>query len=103
MASNARNFLSQKRIVEMTVKASKHEVAEPITYLDSEVDYKDPKCLAVVIADSARAAFKEQKIDDPSSFYRYKRIRVTGRIVFDGNQYQIHVTSPKQIQVIESR
>lgn len=87
----------------MTVKASKHEVDKPITYLDSEVDYKDPKCLAVVIADSARTAFMEQNINDPSSFYRYKRIRVTGRIVFDGDQYQIHVNSPKQIQVIEAR
>ncbi|MHB1424285.1 MAG: prepilin-type N-terminal cleavage/methylation domain-containing protein [Gemmataceae bacterium] len=102
-AEKARDHLNETCTIEMEVRSSKHEVDKQVFYLDSEADYKDKKNLAVVIAEADLHRFQERKIEDPSSYYRGKRLRVTGKVVFQDDQFQVHVTSPSQIEIVQTR
>jgi len=99
-AAMARDHMSQVCSVEMVVRASKKERDRKVHYLDSEADYKDPKNFAVVIADEAVDKFAQAGIENPAAYYKDKKIRVTGKIVFQEDQYQIVATEPSQIQIV---
>lgn len=86
--------------VELVVRASKKEPDRKVHYLDSEVDYKDPKNFAIVIADEAVDRFAKAGIENPAVYYKGKTIRVTGTIVYQEDQYQIVASEPSQIQVV---
>lgn len=99
-AAVARQKRGQSCVVEMVVQSSKHEQDRHIYYLDSEVDYRDAKNVAVVIGEKDLDKFRKAGIEDPSKFYFRKRIRVAGTIVFEDDQYQIHVKDPDRIKVL---
>ncbi len=101
-AAEARQHLDEICTVEMTVRSSKHEVDKELYYLDSEADYKDPRNLAVVILEKHLPAFRDQGIDQPNDYYQGKRIRVTGNIIFEDDQYQINVREPGQIEMVKT-
>jgi hypothetical protein len=101
-ASKARDFKDKTCIVEMTVLASKKENDRKVHFLDSEKDYKDPKNFAVKIDEIGLERFATAGIDNPSSFYKGKTIRVTGKVSFEEKQYLIVVTDPLQIEVVNN-
>jgi hypothetical protein len=102
-AAEAREHLNEEGVVELTVRSSKHAVPRRVTYLDSEADFKDPKNVAVLIADDVLPKFREAGVADPAGHYKGKTIRVTGKITLflELNAVRIHVTDPEQIEEVE--
>ena len=101
-AEKAREYRDKACTVELVVRSSKHETSRMVFYLDSEEDYRDPKNLAVVISEQDLPKFREAGIEDPSIHYHGKRLRVRGKVVFEDDQYQIHVKDPICIETVES-
>ena len=99
-AAEAKQHKDKLCTVEVVVRASKQEKDRRVHYLDSETDYKDPKNFAVVIADETVDRFAKAGIENPAAYFKDKTIRVTGKIVFQGDQYQIVVTEPVQVQIV---
>jgi hypothetical protein len=102
-AAEARQHLNEECVVELTVRSSKHAVPRRVTYLDSEADFKDPENLAILISDEVLPKFREADIEDPSAYYKGKTIRVTGKITLflELNAVRVHVTDPKQVEVVD--
>ena len=102
-AAEAKDHLDKEATFEMVVRSSKDAEKSKVIYLDSEVDYKDPKTLVVVISYDHLDAFKKAKIDEPAKYYLDKTIRVTGTPRKESDQIRIRVEDPKSIKVIEAK
>lgn len=102
-AAEARHHLNEEATVELRVQLTKNAAPQETYFLDSEKDYKDEKNLAILIAYKHAPAFKAAGIDDPSTYYKDKTIRVTGKILKQGKQTRIHVEDPKAIEVVTPR
>jgi len=100
-SAEAKNHVDEECTVEMTVRSSKNAAGRNEYYLDSEVDFRDEKNLAVVISYDHADAFKNAGIDDPAEHYKDKTIRVTGKVIQENDQTRIRVTEPGQIKVVE--
>lgn len=82
-------------------------------FLNSELDYRDPRCLTIRFTPAAASAFRKQHGEDPDTAFKGKRITVVGearrvKIYFFANgrptdrfYYQTHVvvTTPWQVEV----
>jgi DNA/RNA endonuclease YhcR with UshA esterase domain len=97
----AGNRVNEQITVQMLVKAAKNCQRCSLMFLDSEEDHHDPKNLAVAVTETGKGKFKEAKIDDPAGYFKGKTIRVTGVVTVKGNQPQIEVGDPRQIEVVE--
>jgi hypothetical protein len=94
--------VDQKVVVQMLVKASKNRLEKfKEIYLDSELDFKDEKNLAIVITLDGAAKFKEAGIDEPAGHFKDKTIRVTGTVTLKENRPRIEVNDPKQIEEVK--
>jgi len=102
-ATEARDHINEPCIVEMIVRASKNAEKRKEFYLDSEAEFRDPKNVAVVIGHDALDAFKKAGIDDPSTHYRDKTLRVHGTPRREGEQVRIRVNDPRKIIIVESK
>jgi acetyl esterase/lipase len=100
-SDQARNHVGERATVETTIQASKDAEKRKEIYLDSEADFGDPKNFAVVISYDALGEFKAAAIEDLASFYKGKKLLVTGTIVQEGEQIRIRVEEPGQIKVVE--
>jgi hypothetical protein len=90
-------------IVEMTVKAAKNRLEKRgIIYLDSEVDFADPKNLGVAISAEAAVKFKKAGVDDPAEHFKGKTIRVTGCIMRFEERPYLPVHDPGQITLVQN-
>jgi hypothetical protein len=87
----------------MTVKLSKNADKRKEFYLDSEADYHDEKNVAVVISYDDLDAFKKAGIDDPSTHYKGKTIRVMGTPKREAGQVRMHVKEPKDITILKEK
>ena len=89
-------------VVEMLVQASKNRLEKfKEIYLDSELDFKDEKNLAIVITESCAAKFKEAGIGEPAAHFKDKAIRVTGTVTLKDKRPRIEVSEPKQIETVK--
>jgi hypothetical protein len=100
---------------EMDVRATGTERLGP-TYLNSEDDYRDPRCLTVVIPAGLLTTIERKFGESPATYFKNKRIRVTGfakrtRIDFTSHgrptgkyYYQTHVRlqSADHIEVVDA-
>ncbi len=102
-AAEAGAHVGEECTVELTVRASKNGVHRREYYLDSEEDFRDEKNLAVVISHDHADAFARAGIEDPAEHYRGKTIRVTGKVVREGDQVRIRVDDPGKIAVVEAK
>jgi hypothetical protein len=94
--------VDQKVVVQMLVKASKNRLEKfKEIYLDSELDFKDEKNLAIVITESCAAKYKEAGIDEPASHFKDKTIKVTGTVILKDKRPRIEVNNPKQIEEVK--
>jgi DNA/RNA endonuclease YhcR with UshA esterase domain len=71
-------------------------------FLNSEADYKDAKNFTVFIPTDAVEKFKKANIDDPSSHFKGKTVRVTGTVSLYREKPQIKVEDPEQIKIVET-
>lgn len=99
-SAEARDHVDETGTFEMLVRSSRDYEPRKVYYLNSEDNYRDEKNLAVVIAYDDDEAFKKAGIDDPAAYYKGKTLRVTGKVIHEANQTRIHVTGPKQIEVM---
>lgn len=94
--------VDEKVTVEMVVQASKNRLEKfKEIYLDSELDFKDAKNLAVVITEAGAAKFKEAGIDELAGHFKDKKIRVTGTVTLKDKRPRIEVNDPKQIEEVK--
>ena len=87
--------------VEMHVQRTKCCSGSRQVFLDSEANHRDPKNLGVVVTESGRAKFSEAGIDDPTTHFSGKSIRVRGVVIRKENWPYIEVNDPSQIEMVE--
>jgi hypothetical protein len=100
-AAQAKDHIDQEGTYLMVVRTTKDFEPRKVYYLDSEEDYHDEKNLAVVISYEDAEKFKKAGVDDPSTFYKGKTVRVTGKVIREAMQTRIHVKEPSQVEVVE--
>jgi hypothetical protein len=100
-AAEARNHVGEKGTFAMTVQSTKNASPRREYYLDSEEDFRDEKNLALVISYDHADLFQQAGIDDPSEYYKGKKIHVTGMVIHENDQVRIRVEDPKQIKVVD--
>ena len=101
-AVEARKHVNEKVVVVMKVQASKDRLEKrKEIYLDSELDFRSDKDLAVVINVPGAAKFKEAGIADPAAHFLNKTIRVTGTVTLAEGPPRIVVEDPKQIEIVD--
>jgi hypothetical protein len=102
MPAEAVKKVDEKVVVQMLVKASKNRLEKfKEIYLDSELDFKDEKNLAIVITESCAAKYKDTGIDEPAGHFKDKTIRVTGTVTLKDKRPRIEVNDPKQIEEVK--
>jgi|GEM_PF-978454 len=101
-AAEARDHIDEKGTYELVVRYTKDVDTHEVYFLDSEEDYHDEKNLALVISYEDAKKFKKLGVNDPSTYYKGKTIRVTGKVIKESSQVRIHVNEPAQIEVVTS-
>lgn len=101
MARDAKNHVDERCTVEMTVRSTKNSAPRREYYLDSEEDFHDENNFAVVISHDHAEAFQKAGIDDPSEYYKGKKLRVTGKVLHENDQTRMRVETPDQIKVLD--
>jgi DNA/RNA endonuclease YhcR with UshA esterase domain len=96
----AANRVSEQVTVQMVVNAAKNCQHCSQIFLDSEVDHRDSKNLAVTVTETGKPKFKDIGINDPVGHFKGKLIRVTGVVTLKDNRPQIEVDDPRQIEVV---
>jgi DNA/RNA endonuclease YhcR with UshA esterase domain len=95
------NRVNESVTVEMLVQRTKRCSGSSQIFLDSEANHHDPKNLGVVVTESGRAKFSEAGIDDPTSHFNGKTIRVCGVVIRKENRPYIEVNDPCQIEMVK--
>lgn len=70
-------------------------------YLDSELDFRDPKNFAIVITRAARS-LKEKGVEDIVGHFQEKTVVVEGTVSVNDETPRIEVNDVAQIRVIEN-
>lgn len=73
--------INESVTMEMLVQRTKSCTGSKQVFLDSETNHRDPNNLGVVLTESGRSKFSEAGIDDPTSHFNSKVIRVRGVVV----------------------
>lgn len=98
--AEAAKKVNEKVLVEMDVKSTGGRENQ---YLNSEEDFKDTKNFTIFIAKDHLPKFKKAGIDNPSTHYKGKKIRVSGTVVLEKEKPWIKVEEPDQIKVVEKK
>jgi hypothetical protein len=102
--AEARQAVGREIRVEMTVQTAKDRLEKRgEIYLDSELDFKDPKNFAVVITKTGAASLKEAGVTDPVGHFQGKLIRATGTVKVVDEVPRIEIDDAKQIQLVEPK
>jgi DNA/RNA endonuclease YhcR with UshA esterase domain len=94
------NRINESVTVEMLVQRTKCCTGSRQVFLDSEKDHRDPKNLGVVVTENGRARFDEAGIDDPTTYFKGKNIRVQGVVMRKEDRPYIEVNDPSQIEMV---
>ena len=100
-AVEAINRLNESVTVEMCVQRTKSCTGSRQVFLDSEASHHDPKNLGVVVTEIGRAKFSEAGIDDPTTHFSGKTIRVRGVVIRKEKGPYIEVNDVSQIESID--
>ena len=87
--------------VEMLVQRTKCCTGSRQVFLDSEANHHDPENLGVVVTENGRSKFSEAGIDDPTTHFSGKTIRVRGLVIRKENRPYIEVDDPTQIEIVK--
>ena len=94
--------INESGTVEMLVRRTKCCTGSRQVFLDSEANHRDPRNLGVFVTESGRAKFSAAGIDDPTSHYRGKTIRVRGVVIRREERPYIEVDDPCQIELMKA-
>jgi hypothetical protein len=94
------NRVNETVTVEMLVRRTKRCSGSQQVFLDSEADHHDPKNLGVVVTESGLAKFGEAGMDDPTTHFHGKIIRVHGMVIRKENRPYIEIHDPGQIEMV---
>lgn len=100
-AEEAINRVNESVTVEMLVQRTKCCTGSSQVFLDSEVSYRDPKNLGIVVTENGRAKFAEAGIADPTAHFKGKIIRVSGEVIRKEKGPYIEVSDPNQIELVK--
>ncbi|WP_020471138.1 hypothetical protein [Zavarzinella formosa] len=89
--------IDQKVTVELEVKSA--SVRNGNGYLNSHIDFKDPKNFTVFVTKDGVESFKKAKIEDIADHFKGKKILVTGTVMNFKEKPQIKVTEADQIKL----
>jgi len=95
------NRINESVTVEMLVQRTKCCTGSRQVFLDSEPSYRDPNNLGVVVTEAGREKFSEAGIDDPTTHYQGKTIRVRGVVIRREGRPYIEVDGPSQIELVK--
>lgn len=95
--AEAAKKINEKVLVEMEVKSTGGRENH---YLNSEEDFKDAKNFTIFIAKDKLEKFQKAGIESPSTYYKDKKIQVSGTVVLEKEKPWIKVEEPDQIKVI---
>jgi DNA/RNA endonuclease YhcR with UshA esterase domain len=100
----ARKKLGETVTVELTVKTAKDRLEKRgEIYLDSELDFKDEKNLALVITKAGAASLKTAGIDNPADHFKDEIVRATGTVKEVEGVPRIEIDDAKQIRVVKGQ
>jgi hypothetical protein len=94
------NRVNESVTVEMLVQRTKCCTGSCQVFLDSELSYRDPKNLGVVVTENGRAKFAEAGIDGPTAHFNGKAIRVRGVVIRKEKGPYVEVNDPSQIEMV---
>jgi DNA/RNA endonuclease YhcR with UshA esterase domain len=100
-AEEAVNRVNESVTVKMLVQRTKCCTGSRQVFLDSEQNHRDPKNLGVVVTESGRAKFADAGIDDPTTHFNGKTIRVRGVVIRKEDRPYIEVNDPSQIEMVK--
>ncbi|HEX3871251.1 MAG TPA: hypothetical protein VHV77_12485 [Pirellulales bacterium] len=100
-ASEAREYLNKKCIVEMTVVSASKLGKNGPCFLNSAKDGRHKDTFYAIMFGNALAAYREMDVENPAEHFLNKTIRVTGTVVAYKEQVQIRVDDPDQIAIVE--
>jgi hypothetical protein len=100
-AEDASKHVGQEAKVVMIVRSAGR--VPGICLLNSEEDFKDLRNFTVLISNDDLDKFKAAGIEDPTTFYKDKKIVVSGKIKLyeKRKRYEIQVKEPAQIALAE--
>jgi DNA/RNA endonuclease YhcR with UshA esterase domain len=93
--------VSEKCTVEMEVKSTGK--GNGVFFLNSKQDFRDATNFTVFINKASVEKLKEAKIEDPATYFKNQRIKVTGTVQLYRDKPEIIVEKAEQIQVIEKK
>ena len=93
--------VNEKCTVEMEVKSTGK--ADGVFFLNAKEDFKAADNFTIFINKEGVEKLKEAKIEDPASYYKNKKIRVTGTVKLYRDKPEIVVEKAEQIQVVERK
>ncbi|HEY2761758.1 MAG TPA: hypothetical protein VGI75_13475 [Pirellulales bacterium] len=98
---DAKDYEGKEVTVEFKVAAAR-QIDSGVCFLNSTTDRDDPKGFTVYMLKTAAAKYKEDpKTASPAEYFGKKKIRVSGTIKAYHEKYEIEVSSPKQITIVE--
>jgi hypothetical protein len=95
------NRVNESVTVEMLVRRTKRCSGCLQVFLDSEADHRDPKNLGVVVTEVGQAKFSAAGIDDPTTHFHGKLIRVRGVVTRKDNRPCIEINDPGQVELVQ--
>lgn len=99
--AEAREKIGEEATVEFQVKSAKDLLeTRGSVYLDSEESFRDPTNFAVAISKKGAASLKEKMIEDLATYYKGKKIRVTGKIEDASGIPRIKIDDASKIEVV---
>lgn len=99
----ARGKVGEKVKVQVRIRAAKDRLEKRgEIYLDSELDFRDPKNFAIVITRDGARSLKEKGVDDIVGHFQEKTVVVEGTVSVKDETPRIEVNDVAQIRVIEN-
>ena len=71
--------------------------------LNSEDNYKDSNNFTLLISSEGMEKFKDAEIADPAAHFKDKTVQASGKVVLDRTHFQIVITGPEQIKIVEAK
>jgi hypothetical protein len=87
--------------VEMRVQRTKCCTGSRQVFLDSELNYRAPENLGVIITESAQAKYQAAGVDDLARHFQDRIIQVHGTLIRGEKGPFIEVSDPDQIAIVK--
>lgn len=102
-AAAAREKVGEKVKVQVLIRAAKDRLEKRgEIYLDSELDFRDPKNFAIVITRDGARSLKEKGVEDIVGHFQDKTVVVEGTVSVKDETPRMEVDDAERIRVVEN-